>query len=153
MKIKDIADTHLQIMRIIGKLNECDKIVLDDEGKKRILELCDRLKQYADEEERYYQTKFRHIGDVQRDFPKGEVRPCETAKEVLDMTENDNRQLHGKILQAVAALREYDKQKRWDEDMQEEVRVLLCNLERCVEQERVYYTMYRKIKLTDTTKS
>ncbi len=69
------------------------------------------------------------------------------------MTENDNRQLHGKILQAVAALREYDKQKRWDEDMQEEVRVLLCNLERCVEQERVYYAMYRKIKLTDTTKS
>lgn len=61
---------------------------------------------------------------------------------------NANQQIHSSILQSLAALKEYDKVKYWDEDMQEEVKALLLKLEKCIEKERVYYTMYRKIKLT-----
>ncbi len=33
-----------------------------------------------------------------------------------------NKKLHSKLLQSLAALSEYDKVKRWDEEMQEEVK-------------------------------
>ncbi|WP_173444164.1 hypothetical protein [Selenomonas ruminantium] len=65
------------------------------------------------------------------------------------MNVNDNQQLHSTILQSLAALREYDKVQYWDDEMQEEVQILLQRLEQCVEKERLYYAMYRKIKLTD----
>ena len=66
-----------------------------------------------------------------------------------NMNVNDNRQLHSTILQSLAALREYDKVQHWDDEMQEEVQTLLQRLEQCVEKERLYYAMYRNIKLTD----
>ena len=65
------------------------------------------------------------------------------------MNVNDNQQLHSTILQSLAALREYDKVQHWDDEMQEEVQTLLQRLEQCVEKERLYYAMYRKIKITD----
>ncbi len=60
-----------------------------------------------------------------------------------------NKELHSQILQSLAALREYDKVKYWDEDMQDEVRNLLLKLEKAIGRERLYYSMYRNIKLTD----
>lgn len=41
-----------------------------------------------------------------------------------------NKELHSAILQSLAALREYDNVKYWDEDMQEEVKDLLLKLEK-----------------------
>lgn len=61
----------------------------------------------------------------------------------------NNRELHSIILQSLAALREYDKVARWDEDMQAEVRDLLMKLTKTIEKERLFYAMNRDIKLTD----
>ncbi len=41
-----------------------------------------------------------------------------------------NKEPHSAILQSLAALREYDNVKYWDEDMQEEVKDLLLKLEK-----------------------
>lgn len=59
-----------------------------------------------------------------------------------------NKELHSTILQSIAALSEYDKVKRWDEDMQAEVKALLAKLEKSIDRERLYYAMYRDIKMT-----
>ena len=40
MKKQDITDTHLHIMRIVGKLNELDKNVSKAEIQTKILDLC-----------------------------------------------------------------------------------------------------------------
>ena len=60
-----------------------------------------------------------------------------------------NKELHSKLLQSLAALSEYDKVKRWDEEMQEEVAVLLKRMEKCIEKERLYYALHRKINIGD----
>jgi hypothetical protein len=39
--------------------------------------------------------------------------------------------------------------KRWDEEMQEEVSVLLKRMEQCIEKERLYYALHRKINISD----
>ncbi len=67
----------------------------------------------------------------------------------IGMNIHANKELHSAILQSLAALREYDNVKYWDEDMQEEVKDLLLKLEKTIEKERLYYAMYRNIKLTD----
>ena len=59
-----------------------------------------------------------------------------------------NKELHSTVLQSIAALSEYDKVKRWDEDMQAEVKALLAKLEKSIDRERLYYAMYRDIKMT-----
>ena len=64
------------------------------------------------------------------------------------MNIDTNKNLHSSILQSLAALREYDKVKYWDDDMQDEVKKILLNLEKSINQERVYYSIYRKITLT-----
>lgn len=64
-----------------------------------------------------------------------------------------NQELHSTIWLSIAALREYDKVKYWDEDMQDEVKALLVKLERSILQERLYYATYRNIKLTDDNSS
>ena len=60
-----------------------------------------------------------------------------------------NKELHSKLLRSLAALSEYDKVKRWDEEMQEEVAVLLKRMEQCMEKERLYYALHRKINIAD----
>ena len=62
---------------------------------------------------------------------------------------NYNKELHSKLLRSIAALSEYDKVKRWDEEMQEEVAVLLKRMEQCMEKERLYYALHRKINIAD----
>ncbi len=64
------------------------------------------------------------------------------------MNIDTNKNLHSSILQSLAALREYDKVKYWDDDMQDEVKKILLNLEKSINQERIYYSIYRKITLT-----
>ena len=44
------------------------------------------------------------------------------------MQNHGNKELHSVLLQSLAALREYDKVARWDEDMQDEVRALLMKM-------------------------
>jgi len=58
MKKQDITDTHLHIMRIVGKLNELDKNVSKAEIQTKILDLCVQLKQCAADEENYYKLLF-----------------------------------------------------------------------------------------------
>lgn len=65
------------------------------------------------------------------------------------MQNHKNTELHSIILQSLAALREYDKVARWDEDMQAEVRDLLMKMTKTIEKERLFYAMNRDIKLTD----
>ena len=60
---------------------------------------------------------------------------------------NTNKNLHSTILQSVAALREYDKVKHWDEGSQDEVKKLLTKMEIAIQQEKLYYSMYRDIKI------
>ena len=62
---------------------------------------------------------------------------------------NYNKELHSKLLQSLAALSEYDKVKRWDDEMKEEVAVLLKRMEKCIEKERLYYALHRKINISD----
>lgn len=65
------------------------------------------------------------------------------------MQNHGNKELHSVLLQSLAALREYDKVARWDEDMQDEVRALLIKMTKTIEKERLFYSMNRDIKLTD----
>ena len=65
------------------------------------------------------------------------------------MQNHGNKELHSVLLQSLAALREYDKVARWDEDMQDEVRALLIKMTKTIEKERLFYAMNRDIKLTD----
>jgi hypothetical protein len=65
------------------------------------------------------------------------------------MQNHGNKELHSVLLQSLAALREYDKVARWDEDMQDEVRALLMKMTKTIEKERLFYAMNRDIKLTD----
>ena len=60
-----------------------------------------------------------------------------------------NKELHSKLLRSIAALSEYDKVKRWDDEMKEEVAVLLKRMEQCMEKERLYYALHRKINISD----
>lgn len=60
-----------------------------------------------------------------------------------------NKELHSKLLRSIAALSEYDKVKRWDDEMKEEVAVLLKRMEQCMEKERLYYALHRKINIGD----
>ena len=60
-----------------------------------------------------------------------------------------NKELHSKLLRSIAALSEYDKVKRWDDEMKEEVAVLLKRMEQCMEKERLYYALHRKINIAD----
>ena len=60
-----------------------------------------------------------------------------------------NKELHSKLLRSLAALSEYDKVKRWDDEMKEEVAVLLKRMEQCMEKERLYYELHRKINISD----
>ena len=62
---------------------------------------------------------------------------------------NYNKELHSKLLRSITALSEYDKVKRWDEEMQEEVAVLLKRMEKCIEKELLYYALHRKINISD----
>ena len=64
------------------------------------------------------------------------------------MQNHGNKELHSVLLQSLAALREYDKVARWDEDMQDEVRALLIKMTKTIEKERLFYAMNRNIKLT-----
>ena len=64
------------------------------------------------------------------------------------MQNHGNKELHSVLLQSLAALREYDKVARWDEDMQDEVRALLMKMTKTIEKERLFYAMNRNIKLT-----
>ena len=65
------------------------------------------------------------------------------------MQNHGNKELHSVLLQSLAALREYDKVARWDEDMQDEVRALLIKMTKTIAKERLFYAMHRDIKLTD----
>lgn len=65
------------------------------------------------------------------------------------MQNHGNKELHSVLLQSLAALREYDKVARWDENMQDEVRALLMKMTKTIEKERLFYAMHRDIKLTD----
>ena len=65
------------------------------------------------------------------------------------MQNHGNKELHSVLLQSLAALREYDKVARWDEDMQDEGRALLIKMTKTIEKERLFYSMNRDIKLTD----
>ncbi len=65
------------------------------------------------------------------------------------MQNHGNKELHSVLLQSLAALREYDKVARWDEDMQAEVRDLLMKMTKTIEKERLFYARHRDIKLTD----
>jgi hypothetical protein len=60
-----------------------------------------------------------------------------------------NKELHSKLLRSLAALSEYDKVKRWDDEMKEEVAVLLKRMEQCMEKELLYYELHRKINISD----
>lgn len=64
-----------------------------------------------------------------------------------------NQELHSTIWLSIAALREYDKVKYWDEDMQDEVTALLVKLEKSIQRERLYYATYRNIQMTDDNSS
>lgn len=64
-----------------------------------------------------------------------------------------NQELHSTIWLSIAALREYDKVKYWDEDMQAEVKDLLVKLEKSIQRERLYYATYRNIQMTDDNSS
>ena len=60
-----------------------------------------------------------------------------------------NKELHSKLLRSLAAVSEYDKVKRWDDEMKEEVAVLLKRMEQCMEKELLYYELHRKINISD----
>ena len=60
-----------------------------------------------------------------------------------------NKELHSKLLRSLAALSEYDKVKRWDDEMKEEVALLLKRMEQCMEKEVLYYELHRKIISSD----
>lgn len=61
------------------------------------------------------------------------------------MSQKENEHLHGRILTILLTLREYDHREKWDDDIREEVRRMLSDLEYYTKRERLYYEKYRDI--------
>ncbi len=65
------------------------------------------------------------------------------------MSIEDSKNFHGRIMSIITCLLKYDQIKTWDDDIREDTRRMLNDLEYYTKREKLYYKNYRDVIQTE----